>query len=335
MIKLDYGQHMEILIKKSPIKRWDIYFFEVEEPDTELLNEYQKFFNFSQGWLNTLGTLGIHQSSIFFNPLMPVNAKASSIDNHYIISINKGTIETLWQKFHCNSTLFEIEGLEEFRNIQFKSDWPFNELMFQLCCQFTFYHELGHLIQKSELLLGGLSEDFSNILDFNLRNHLLEYDADGYSAICIATHVYQYIEKWCTGLNKGDPEIIISAICSSIFVYIMMFESTKIPFYIQKGSHPHPLVRVMGIVDYMVGYILFLDQKKNLFELNEKVIIEKLLYCSKILSATLLDEDIQKTVSSLIADHILDAVSYSKRLKDMAALDHSLALNKRNEALKK
>ena len=327
---LNYDIYINNLVAETPLRKIDIYDYKEEEPDLDLSKEYQILFNFYQGWIEQQQKFGIFKSNIFFNPFINVNAKATKHNDHFIISINRGVIYTLWNKFQTNHKLFEASGLHEFNTIQQKSDWPFNKLMFQLCCHFTFYHELGHLIQDSELLKSGLSEDISSDKKFSQYRHIMEYDADAYSGICLSTHIYKYLE-YCHIIDNKEAELIISAIGSSIFTYLLMFESTKLPFYTKEYSHPHPFVRLFSVLDYMVGYIEHLDKEKDIYKLNTKTILKKLIQCSKVIINMLMDEDSRKRIDKLMDNNINEAIKYSKELKELNVNNQESAFNKRNE----
>lgn len=330
---LDYNEYMNNLIAETSINRYEIYWYDKETEDSNLITEYQSLFNMYQGWLEKQQEFNILKANIFFNPYTNVNAKATKYGEHFIVTINRGAIEMLWNTFQINEKLFEETGLEEFNKIQFRSDWPFNKLMFQLCCHFTFYHELGHLIQDSKLLQSILSEDISSKNNFCQHRHVLEYDADAYSGICLAIHLYQYLD-YCEIRNNRDAELIISAICASIFAYLLMFESTILPFYTKENSHPHPFVRLFTVFDYIIGYIIHLDRNKKYYNLDIKLITEKIIVCSKAIISSQFDSDRMKIIDNLIYTNIHSASNYCKELKELNINNSESAINKRNDIAK-
>lgn len=147
---------------------------------------FQDSFNFYQGTVIKHYNYKIEPGIVFFNPNMNVNAKATRHPKgYYLMSINKGVIFKLIKLFRDNDDLFKAKALIQYNTLSTKSNYPLNELMYQICGHFTFYHELAHLIQKAKLLETGLAEDLEIRNKFNLDRHVLEYDADIFSAICI------------------------------------------------------------------------------------------------------------------------------------------------------
>ena len=79
---------------------------------------------------------------------------------------------------------------------------------------------MAHLIQKSDLLANMLSESSDSGNHFSIRTHLLELDADQFSALCIGAHTLQYIKKMFNPeLTKGTLEKTLIVICSSALFY--------------------------------------------------------------------------------------------------------------------
>lgn len=132
--------------------------------------EYQSFLDLAQGEIFRHYTYGIEPALLVFNSGIDVNAYATQIGDYFLISYNLGTVSFLLNNFHKNSGLLNHSGLQDFVQLDRKSDYPFNELMSQMCMSFTFYHELAHLVQKSAFLKTGLNED----LNFNANDFLYE-----------------------------------------------------------------------------------------------------------------------------------------------------------------
>ncbi len=151
--KLNYQENIEVLISNELIPKNSIYDFR-EFPRKEI---FQRLFDFYQGNIVRHYNYGIEPGLIFFNPNLSINAAANKVKEYYLITLNKGTVFKLLSTFNDNPDILNIKGLEKYQKVNKKSDYPLNKLMFQLCCHFTFYHELGHLIQKSQLLETGLS----------------------------------------------------------------------------------------------------------------------------------------------------------------------------------
>ena len=329
--ELDYQKNIDILLKNKLINFEEIYDFH-ELPRADV---FQRAFNFFQGNIFKHYNYGISPGLFYFNPETSVNARAGKINNYYLISINKGTIFRLLKTYNDNALILEIPELNFLKKLEKKTSNPINELMFQICCNFTFYHELAHLIQKTETQKFNMSEDISNFESFNVNNHILEYDADLFSAICIGTHLYQYINKYCPKANNKESEKIISIIGAGIFNYLLIFKSTKAPFYLRENSHPHPIVRIICIIYFITDYIEFVSNKRSDIILNKEGIISNIILYAKYIADYFIPDETMKHINKIFVEDKEKAVIYSQELFSLVKDFRFSAYNKRNAILMK
>jgi hypothetical protein len=127
--------------------------------------------------------------------------------------------------------------------------------MFQLAIHFTFYHELAHLIQRSdsqnesEVSLSSCERQYSE------RSHIEELDADAFSSICLASHVVQLFENnYPNGSSIEVFEELITVMCATGINYILSFGSMSLPFYLYESSHPHAVIRITEILGHILEY---------------------------------------------------------------------------------
>ncbi len=104
----------------------------------------------------------INPSILYFENSTCVNAVAFYQNKFYLIGIYLGTIIHLTQTFKDKPNLIFNTGNVDFIEFEKKLDTTISELMYQQALHFTFYHEMGHLIQKSALLNNYLFENLSS-----------------------------------------------------------------------------------------------------------------------------------------------------------------------------
>lgn len=293
-------------------------------------DEFQKLFNFYQGNILRHYNYGIKPGLFFYNSSTSINAFAAKWNDHFIISFNKGTLMFLKEKYKSNRNLEDAKGLETTKQIFNKSDYPMNELMYQLCGNFTFYHELGHLIQKSEHLDDKLNEDVTSPTFFDLASHIREYDADIFSGICLGTHLYQYIVNWCPDVDDNEANKIIGAITASIFLYLLSFPSANKPLYFKAESHPHPIIRIMGILFVISDYVEMLSAKKKKLVLSKKVIMDETFSIAESIADQILDTRCLKNFKEVFKKNSFKIINYNKELMSLISSNKSSAFNKRN-----
>ena len=128
--------------------------------------------------------------------------------------------------------------------------------MYQLTMHFTFYHELAHLVQKSEYLESHLYERPFEVEEFDLTRHKLEIDADSFSGISIASHIQQYaLKHFGDDLDSNKMESLIQMFCSSALLYFLAFQSCKGEIYFYENSHPHPMIRILNFILTITNYL--------------------------------------------------------------------------------
>ena len=119
--------------------------------------------------------------------------------------------------------------------------------MFQVAIQFTYYHELAHLLQHSALLPAKLSEQY-HADGFDPYKHLLEFDADCHAANFIFFHIQQYFREFPMAPDAKLAGNLIALYAAAIFIYFTFLDGSG-PIYYQAGSHPHPVIRIIYITN--------------------------------------------------------------------------------------
>ena len=176
---MEHNQIEKILLGFNDPNLPEIFHYE----DTPLAIEFQKAYEFYTETLRNFSDYGIATTLIYFNNRRDRNAFACKRGDYSIVSINAGTIIFLKKTF--NTIKFDTKN----SSLDSIVDSDFKNLMYQLCLHFTLYHEMAHLIQNSGYLLGGLHELYISNGKYDSLRHLLEFDADQFSSLCLGAHL--------------------------------------------------------------------------------------------------------------------------------------------------
>jgi hypothetical protein len=228
---------------------------------------FDRFYNFCQDNLTIHCTeYDIQPARFYFRDDTRVNARAGKKNNYYIIEMNMGLVLAMYEYFYTRNTAFNDDAYlaKTYRDL-FPADAPPDFVMYQVAIQFTYYHELGHLVQKSPELNGFLSENYTTTgSSFSMLQHLKEFDADIHAAQMIYFHIYEFWKKLPDQQQTSDSLFkFIAVYLSGIFVYFTYLEGEANPLYFAEHSHPHPLVRITYIMDVIIGVA-----EKNLIDIK-------------------------------------------------------------------
>ncbi|CAA0163287.1 conserved hypothetical protein [Tenacibaculum maritimum] len=257
----EYREKVREIIEKTDLLPG--FFSDIEGLDNE--EDFLDAFKFYTETLELNKDYGIEPAHLFFINSDKINGRATLTSNgHFLIGINRGTIDWLVNKFKLNDTLISDSGVNLFNILSTYMDTSINKLMYQAGCHFTFYHELAHLIQKSNYLELSMEENPKAVENFNMDRHLLEIDADTFSALCIGTHIIQYSEN-IFGENISRPimEAIQVLFIIPIILYILSFEGNKQKLYFREKTHPHPAIRITNFIIVLTHYINGALEGKN------------------------------------------------------------------------
>lgn len=320
MANYDYYDEIGALLKQVPqIKKTDIYNY-IDSPS---MQEFEDLYQFAQENLrNYCDEYEIQPSYFHYVDKLSVNARAGKFNSHYIIGINKGTIVELHKLFIQNNIFNKNENLKQYLVLENILDVPISVLMYQLATQFTFYHELGHLIQKSTSLFQGMSEEYQK--PFSLEKHLLEFDSDLHAANHIAFHVRQYLDKIDnSNKTKENIEKLISTSIASIYCYFtLLFQSFNENIYYLENTHPHPIIRI--------SYILptFIDVLAKHFSINQANVLNEGLMISKEIFIKSHQGELIGSYENILFTELENIQQYIKKMVDGADKLPFLAVNK-------
>jgi hypothetical protein len=290
-----------------------------------LESEFQKIYDFYLDTLKLNEYYGIKPVYFFFRNDTRPNAKAGRSNKNFVIAINSGTIFHLHKKFSPGEINLISTKINLDENVIGTDS---NTLIYQFALHFTFYHELGHLIQMSEISKNGFVKLFESKSIYSERKHLEEFDADTFSAISLASHVIQlYENNYSAKVNSLEFKKLMIAMCSAGINYILSFNGVQKKMYYFENTHPHPIIRITCILDHFLGYcqdyfgIGFFTN-----DLRADITVDAFNTSSKIFDAKSI-ENFKKQYS----ENSKGIRSYLHHFRKLEENDESLAIYKRNK----
>ncbi|MFT6921791.1 MAG: hypothetical protein ACJA1C_000788 [Crocinitomicaceae bacterium] len=315
-----YNDHTKELLNKTPIPENDIFPFIEGSP---LDYEIKKAFKFYYSEIKKNIGCDLEPSYIFIGSDRTINAFAAKYKEVNIIGINVGTIRHLYDIFRINENL---KSTLQSRFLKF----PASDLMFETAMNYTFYHELGHLIQKASFSGNKLTEDVGNY--FSLRSHVSEFDADEFSSILIAGHVAQFsIKNLGDKFSQIDLEDVLITVSTAILFYLLSFPSSQSEIYYDEYTHPHPTVRIANIMFVVITHCL---STLKTYGVNTDIDPDKIVYetmqIAELINDNFFDNSRLATMRNSIKDNVTEIEDYIAFLKDQKKGDKSMATFKWN-----
>lgn len=256
----NYEEIIQELKDKGVITGQDVFDFSLY-PNKHI---FEEFFQFCQVNLSEVCVeLGynIEPAKLYFTNRTSVNACAAHGEKYYVIKINMGAIHNVFDLF-CNNDILEDEELltyKEFNDLIVKDKGAsIVFLMFQAAIQFTYYHELGHLIQFSQQGGGkaSIAEQYTGTNGkFEPLKHIMEYDADNHGTHNVAFHTDDFWNHLSSSLKTEDNlrKLIVISLTGILGYIFFLWQSLKEDIYYDKYDHPHPLIRVTWIVGIFIN----------------------------------------------------------------------------------
>jgi hypothetical protein len=284
---MNYDLEIENAINKNLSNYANIFDFR-ETPNEELFKNYYIFCR---------ENLDIHsvkfniQPNVFvFKNSFSSNAEAIRTEaNDFGILVNIGLIGYCINNL-LNNTNLDLYVEELFPETVGYYNTSVSELAFQIATQFSYYHELGHLIQFSKRAGNfTLRERGEDCNAYDEIKHVLEINADTFASITISTHIQQYIEKsFGENVSQKFVEETIVILCSCLLNYITSFYDNLLNIYFASHSHPHPVIRAINVIlnvthhlnqsPYLTEKNITINPKKiskDVFDFYENLEVEK------------------------------------------------------------
>ncbi|WP_313093838.1 hypothetical protein [Chryseobacterium flavum] len=273
---INYDIEIENAEKYNVIAFSDIYDYR-STPFEDLISLY---YTFCRENLNINSRkVNISPNVLIFTNHYSSNALAKLDNGIFSISINLGLLRK------CNSNFLENERLDNYIEEKFGElisplDNKISGLGFQIATNFTYYHELAHLLQFTKRNeKNTLQERVKQTSNYDEEKHILEINADSFASIALASHITQYLEKsYNSTLNKEIAEDVITILGACLLNHIANFYSDISSIYLKDHSHPHPFLRIFNSILSLSNYLNqseFLEERN--IELNMYKIFKNIL----------------------------------------------------------
>jgi hypothetical protein len=248
----------ELLRNAHTINKNDVYNYIGKDLETE----FDEYFNFCLSNLREeCGMFNIQPSFFYFHDSNYPKAVAITTtppNKSYIIRVYKGILTNLHDLFLQPTIASKI--ISKYIALQSVSATPINRLMFQYSTLFTYYHELAHLIQRSDYTNTTSIEEISNQQGSeDKQQHIREIDADYFAASNLAQHICQYWDE----IRQYDPsvsnnqlyELVVISMASINCYLAYSLETFQKEIYFYENSHPHTVNRLLLILGVINDYI--------------------------------------------------------------------------------
>ncbi|MDH4460573.1 MAG: hypothetical protein QE277_04065 [Flectobacillus sp.] len=248
----------ELLRNVHNIHKKDVYNY----IGTDLETEFEEYFNFClSNMREECDMFNIQPSFLYFFDEYDTKARATKFEGKYIIEIKYGVVKILHNLF-VGSLFFGQDQIIEkyFGLIQIITPKSIPQLMLQYSTLFTYYHELAHLIQKSDYTDNSLLEEIPNQQESeDKRKHILEVDADFFAASNLAQHICQYWDEIklsnSSVSNNQLYELVVISMASINCYLAYSFQTFPEEIYFYENSHPHAANRLLLILGVINDYI--------------------------------------------------------------------------------
>lgn len=308
-----YEDEILRLLNDTNVTKEDIFNYR----GTPKENDFEDTFQFYKGISVWVSKYGIFSAYIYFQNDFSRNARAKTYNGKGIITITSGLMIYQIENFLYKPEIDESLK-ERFQIILPFLDNPIHVLMYQQVQHSTFYHELGHLIQKSESNeTEQWMEESSMDVNFSYMRHKLEMDADSSSAVALASHVQQYGFKiFGEEIDSQKMELLLEIFSTTVLLYFLSFTGADKEIYYEKNSHPHPLIRILNVLliisDYLRQGPKLID--KGIDIVPTKMVLRVIELAEKIETKIL---KVKKPINlpAVFSTHKADIVSYFSKVR--------------------
>lgn len=184
----------------------------------------------------------------------------------------------------------------------------------------AYYHEYAHLVQRSPINRADHSEDNASIPSPAEvpESHAREMDADWLATNIVAlqlTGAFTDEESRWIGGNGADLVTLASVALCSIFCFFVQAAQRYTDVYFGERVHPHPLIRIAFIAQYM-GKVI----RKNLpdsIEFDEARALRKALSLAERMLTPVYGDAVARLAEQLDR-HYADIERYGNQIIDKA-----------------
>lgn len=329
----NYKDHIEELSSRTGTDKSEVFFYD----GTPLESICEDLFQFFQNSFDIdFSHFGILPGYIFFGSDRSPNGWATRHPNGSIICIHIGAVLILADKFLLEDKLVEKSSNSNgLKHVELLLNNSLNNLMLQSAYLFFFYHELGHLIQRSSSIFNKMMEVTSSKNAYSKEQHIREADADMFAGIQLARQILNKYDKF----TEQDKNIDVltdfaSFVAAGAGLFMLMFNSFSEAMYTKQNSHPHSMVRLMIILDTVINYTLLkFGIPSEEMVVREKLVRKSILLLDELLP-TLYGDQYRSNLMAQYTNSQKDIFAYSKELIEEVKTYHTGAIYKWNQIAK-
>ncbi|CAL1518547.1 hypothetical protein [Chitinophaga sp. MM2321] len=249
ILYISYSQLVKGLVDQGvpPGEIFDYIGTPCEQKFRSLLNTLQSFLYYYEE------DLKIKPAKIYFTNHRTFNARAGFAYDHFLINFHSGIVVETFEFFRSKAEELSKWGLEILETNQPFKD-PLSDLMGDFCVRFFFDHELAHLIQKSEPLNNLAEDEYPEGPEqiYSLEQHIKEFDSDFRGSVALASVIIDYWINLPEGTKtNASLSVLVSSGIASVLGSFTELIGIDEDFYMEKYKHPHPLVRVNYILNFL------------------------------------------------------------------------------------
>lgn len=263
--------NLEYIYKLAEYKIIDIP-FDYQDLDNELISKYKHFeYEFERLYLDKSKQYNLKDCFFYFKNDYTCNAFARNKRGYNIIGITNGYAIQMLQAFdekYFSSTsmlllsfvnLNDVSIANGYADLHEINDFRVNKFMLNCSTHFTFGHEFQHILQfnSSKIIIDNYRSENLDLFEFDIRRHAWELDADWFAMWEVLKYIFEVKRQYKIKDNNvfkcllflGLGSICITKTLSYFGAWNFKQKLQKIDFYTKKNSHPHPLVRILNIMD--------------------------------------------------------------------------------------
>lgn len=170
--------------------------------------------------------------------------------------------------------LNEVSITDGYADLHEINNFRVNKFMLDCSTQFTFGHEFQHILQfnSSKIIVDSYRSENLDLSEFDIKRHAWELDADWFAMWEVLKYIFEVKREYkikddnifkCL-LFLGLGSVCITKTLSYFGAWNFKQKVQKIDFYTKKYSHPHPLVRLLNIIDGFYDQIVDLFPNLNI-----------------------------------------------------------------------
>lgn len=306
---MNYSQHKDSAIFLFPeldlVKEDEFHLFKNEKFATQCINLCIDLCNNVSKKLKINLNLGIKYDHTF-------NAKALVKNKQGVIVLNLGLIENLESIVSNSIEIFSKENISKLTISDAESE-EMKILFADLCFSYIFYHELAHILQMFNISPEGnynFQEKYSEINNFNIKNHIYEFDADLFGISMSTIKLFVYLNNKSYPIN---PILFFNSLTALLFSFtniVILFSNNQFnSIYFKNNSHPHPIIRIIKCNNQI------LSLTSINYKIREEILLAILQRTISMIDQINYNDNGQINYSNLMNENLLEIEKYINEIE--------------------